>query len=72
MDGHRAGGLGELVGDPLAGGDRGVGDGGGNAVPGGEFVAPGEEGGDGTTVAACPQWAQPAQAVACSPYCLAS
>ncbi len=52
--GDRAGGLGELVGDPLAGGDRGVGDGGGDAVSGGEFVAAGEEGGDRAPVAGPP------------------
>ncbi|GAA3073311.1 hypothetical protein GCM10017562_46220 [Streptomyces roseofulvus] len=51
MGGHGAGGLGEFVGDPLAGGDRGVGDGGGDAVAGGEFLAAGEEGGDGAAVA---------------------
>lgn len=51
VDGDGAGGLGELVGHPLAGGDRGVGDGHRDAAPGGEFVAPGEEGGDGAPVA---------------------
>ncbi|GGY26746.1 hypothetical protein GCM10010363_04230 [Streptomyces omiyaensis] len=54
MGGHGPGGLGEFVGDPLAGGDRGVGDGGGDAAAGGELLAAGEEGRDGAAVTGLP------------------